>query len=101
MEPSDFVQLAEKEINEIYDILEKSNFPEDFDLISDVLYIYTAKGDYVINQHSPTKQIWLSSPVSNAGYFNYDSETGKWKDKHNRFLRQVLAKDLEHKLLEN
>lgn len=94
MEHSTFVKLAEKEINDIYEALEKSNFPEDFDLISDVLYIYTEKGDYVINQHSPTQQIWLSSPVSNAGYFNYDSETDGWKDKHNRFLRQVLGEDL-------
>lgn len=94
MEYSQFTKLAEEEINFIYDNLEESTFDEDFDLISDVLYIYTSKGDYVINQHSPTQQIWLSSPVSNAGYFNYDVLSKEWKDKNNRSIRKVLSEDL-------
>lgn len=41
MDHSEFAKLASIEINFIYDALEESNFEEDFDLISDVLYIYT------------------------------------------------------------
>ncbi len=95
MEYSRFTRLAEEEINFLYDALESSGFDEDFDLISDVLYIYTTKGDYVINQHSPTQQIWLSSPVSNAGYFNYDPVIKKWIDKNERSIRKVLSEDLQ------
>ena len=94
MDHSEFAKLASIEINFIYDALEESNFEEDFDLISDVLYIYTDKGDYVINQHSPTAQIWLSSPVSNVGYFDYDSSNKQWKDKNNLSLRERLSADL-------
>lgn len=94
MEYSQFTKLAGEEINFIYDALEEAEFDEDFDLISDVLYIYTSKGDYVINQHSPTQQIWLSSPVSNAGYFNYDVVSKEWKNKHNKSIRKVLSEDL-------
>ena len=94
MEYSQFVKHAEEEINFIYDALENDGFEEDFDLINDVLYIYTSKGDYVINQHSPTQQIWLSSPISNAGYFNYDPVNKEWRDKKNRSIRNVLSIDL-------
>ena len=99
MEYSQFTKLAEEEINFIYDALEASNFEEDFDLISDVLYIYTSKGDYVINQHGPTQQIWLSSPISNAGYFNYDSNSKEWIDKNNLSLRKRLSADLNISIL--
>ena len=95
MDYSTFTKLAEKEINYIYDYLEESNFDGDFDLISDVLYIHSNQGDYVINQHSPTMQIWLSSPISNAGYFNYDSEQQIWVDKHNVTLRSRVIADLK------
>ena len=94
MEHSLFTKLASEEINYIYDLLEKSDFDGDFDLISDVLYIYTKKGDYVINQHSPTKQIWLSSPISNAGYFNYNPQHNQWLDKNDLSLRERLMSDL-------
>jgi frataxin len=94
MEQSLFFKLASEEINSIYDLLEEANFDGDFDLISDVLYIYTNQGDYVINQHSPTKQIWLSSPISNAGYFSYDYEIKDWLDKNKLSLRKRLELDL-------
>jgi len=94
MEHSLFTKLAAKEISEIYDLLEEKNLDWDIDLISDVLYLQTEKGDYVINQHSPTKQIWLSSPVSSAGYFNYNAEKQIWLNKHNHSIRQVLSTDL-------
>jgi iron donor protein CyaY len=90
-----FYKLASEEISDIYDILEESNLDGDFDLISDVLYIKNSQGEYVINQHSPTKQIWLSSPVSNAGYFNYNMEAKEWLDKNNISLKQRLALDLK------
>ena len=94
MEYSAFTKLAAAEINLIYDLLEDIDFNGDFDLISEVLYIYTTQGDYVINQHSPTQQIWLSSPISNAGYFNYDPLSKSWLNKNKLSLRSILSKDL-------
>lgn len=94
MEHSVFTKLASTEITSIYDLIEAKMPDIDIDLISDVLHISTDKGDYVINQHSPTKQIWLSSPISNAGYFNYIPETKEWLDKNKASLRQRLASDL-------
>ena len=28
--------------------------------------------EFVINKHTPSRQIWVSSPYSGAGYFEYD-----------------------------
>jgi frataxin len=30
--------------------------------------------EYVINKHAPSKQIWVSSPYSGAGYFEYNGQ---------------------------
>lgn len=95
MEYSEFTKIAQEEINYIYESLNQSNFEDDFDLVNEVLYIYTNKGDYVINQHSPSSQIWLSSPLSNANYFNYNENTKEWKNKNNQSLREILSEDLQ------
>ncbi len=94
MDHSTFTQLAAKEIDYLYESIESQLIDIDIDLISDVLYIYTDKGDYVINQHSPSKQIWLSSPVSNASYFDYDSDKKQWINKQKHSIRSILSLDL-------
>ncbi len=94
MEYSKFCKLAEKEINRIYDILQESGFDGDFDLINNILHIYTDQGEYIINQHSPSKQIWLSSPVSNAGYFSFNEDKSAWIDKNTQTLEARLVNDL-------
>ena len=94
MDYSDFTKLAALEISFLYDKIESLIVDGDLDLMGDVLYINTAKGDYVINQHSPTQQIWLSSPVSSAGYFNYDFDRKEWIDKAGVSIRERLSLDL-------
>ena len=37
-------------------------------------------GQYVINKHAPNRQIWMSSPVSGARYFRYDTTSTSWVD---------------------
>jgi frataxin-like iron-binding protein CyaY len=95
MDYSEFSQRSKDELNIIYDLIDKSDFSGDFDLINDILHIYSEDGEYVINQHSSTKQIWLSSPVSNAGYFNFHAETNHWIDKNGGTLRQRICSDLK------
>lgn len=95
MEYSQFIKLSKQELNELYDLVDESSFAGDFDLINDILYIYSEDGDFVINQHSPTNQIWLSSPVSGAGYFSYDSEIKEWKDKFSQSVKSRLKEDLK------
>lgn len=51
----------------------------DVDLHDGVLTIELDDGgQYVINKHAPTRQIWLSSPSSGAGHFDYDEGRTTW-----------------------
>jgi frataxin len=35
-------------------------------------------GIFVLNKHSPLRQMWLSSPVSGASHYVHDAATGAW-----------------------
>jgi frataxin len=37
-------------------------------------------GTWIVNKHAPTRQIWLSSPVSGARHYAFDDATGQWRD---------------------
>ena len=51
----------------------------DIDLEAGVLTIELDTGaQYLINKHAPMRQLWLSSPVSGAGHFDYDAARGAW-----------------------
>jgi frataxin len=35
---------------------------------------------YVLNKHAPTKQVWLSSPISGASHYLFDEVSASWKN---------------------
>jgi frataxin len=51
-------------------------------------------GQYILNQHAPNREIWLSSPVSGAAHFAYDE--GRWVSTREPrvVLEEVLAAEL-------
>lgn len=69
----------------------------DVDLIGGVLTIdLGAKGQYVVNKHSPNRELWLSSPVSGAWHFQYDEDADAWCSTRDRDI--VLTAVLEREL---
>ena len=52
----------------------------DTELQGGVLTVGGEAGTWVINKHVPTRQIWLSSPVSGARHYAYDAASGAWLD---------------------
>jgi frataxin len=52
---------------------------------------------YVINKHEPTRQIWLSSPVSGASHFSYDDATQGWETDAGTSLEELLQQELYEK----
>lgn len=69
------------------------SFPEaDVDLLEDILTITLPEGgQYVINRHGVTQQIWVSSPFTGAHHFAYYNND--WKNTRTSlsladFLRQ-------------
>lgn len=50
------------------------------ELTAGVLQIDFADRTYLINKHQPTRQIWLSSPISGAWHFACQPDSGRWID---------------------
>lgn len=53
---------------------------DDAELQGGVLTIRGDAGTWLVNKHSPTRQIWLSSPKSGARHFAFDGASGLWRD---------------------
>lgn len=65
---NNFEEIAEDELFRIFEILEKDDNLE-VNFSEGVLTIIAPNGEYAINKHLATKQIWFSSPVSSLKYF--------------------------------
>ncbi|CAN5911715.1 hypothetical protein BH11PSE3_BH11PSE3_44740 [soil metagenome] len=37
-------------------------------------------GTWIVNKHAPTRQVWLSSPLSGARHYAFDAAAGQWLD---------------------
>ena len=53
---------------------------DDAELQGGILTLEGEDGTWVVNKHAPTRQIWLSSPLSGARHFAFDQASGLWKD---------------------
>lgn len=71
---------------------------DDADLQSGILTV-EGEGTWIVNKHAPTRQIWLSSPLSGARHYAFDAESGQWKDtRGGDHLLAVLAAELDRPL---
>lgn len=52
----------------------------DAELQGGILTVEGDAGTWIVNKHAPTRQIWLSSPVSGARHYAFDGDTGLWQD---------------------
>lgn len=95
MELSEFITLAEKTLQQLSDTLEEAD-PEgalDIDFNNGILTIELPDGgQYVINRHNASGQIWLSSPKSGASHFSYQER--EWVDSKGNRLKALLQKEL-------
>ena len=67
----------------------------DIDLANGILTVGLADGrKFIVNKHMPTRQIWLSSPVSGAAHFAYDASADMWRSTRGpQILATQLAED--------
>jgi len=67
----------------------------DAELQGGILTVEGEAGTWIVNKHAPTKQIWLSSPVSGARHYAFDAEAGQWLDtRSGGDLLAVLGEEL-------
>lgn len=76
----DFHRLADQTLQALVDALDDGiGDVADVDLQGGIATVAFDDGrNYVINKHVPTRQIWLSSPVSGAWHFQWDERASRW-----------------------
>lgn len=96
MNSSEFKQLADETLNNLSELLEKadSEYKLEIDLLDGILNIQLSDGgQYVINKHDASMQIWLSSPVSGATHFSYYN--GRWISSDGRDFIALIKNELK------
>lgn len=79
MNETEFKTLSDQFLTHVSDALEAADTKGTLDVeYQDGILTITlpTKRQYVINQHTPMRQIWLSSPISGA--FHFDYKNGEW-----------------------
>lgn len=49
---------------------------------------------YILNKHAPSRQLWLSSPLSGGLHFSWEEAPPAWRLPDGRTLTSVLADEL-------
>lgn len=96
VDESSFHTAADAMLHRLFDRLDEAiGEVSDVELQGGVLTItLDSGGQYVLNKQAPTRQLWLSSPVSGAWHFLY--EAGSWLASKDRSveLAALLAGEL-------
>lgn len=78
MDDATYLSEADKALSLLLDAAEENESMDaslDYGTLSIKL---PSGGEYIINRHMPTKQIWVSSPVSGAAYFAQKTPGSPW-----------------------
>lgn len=98
MDDSEFAARADRTLQALQDGIERALAEADpeIELRGGILTVELANGgQFVINRHGPTRQIWVSSPVSGAIHFAWDAAAGHWRSTRGPdILETRLAADL-------
>ena len=92
-----FPEIAAERLEQLLDEIEEFDQESklDIDLIDNILSITLLDDqEYIINRHQPSQQIWLSSPISGAGYFSYDAAQKQWQNKYGQEIGQFIIAEL-------
>ena len=75
-----FETMVEKTIESLFEAtMREIGDMAEVDLEGGILNIELDDGRvFIINKHSPNRQIWLSSPLSGAHHFSFDENIGAW-----------------------
>lgn len=91
-----FESLAVQTLQRFAARIEDATMDLEVDLVEGVLNIETEDGAvYLVNKHSPLRQLWLSSPVSGAGHFGFNAANKTWEStRGGESLEKILEREL-------
>ncbi len=90
----DFEQLAQKTLDAIAEKLDALDASGELELEyqNGIITIKLESGkQFIVNKHAPSKQIWLSSPISGGLHFSYNDG---WKLADGRELENTIMSEI-------
>ena len=95
----EFKKIALETLDDIFNLVESNFYNYEVDYEDENLKIESleGKGTFIVSIHTPTSQIWLSSPISGAHHFESRSpESIEWISTRdaNINLKQLIIKEL-------
>ena len=95
----EFKKKASETLDEIFNLVESKfdNYEVDYEDENLRIDSLDGKGTFIVSIHTPTSQIWLSSPISGAHHFESKSpESIEWISTRdvNINLKQLIIKEL-------
>jgi len=97
MDMQTFENTANETLEKLFEALDSAIGDQvDVDFEDSILMIELEDGrQYVINKHSPSQEIWLSSPVGGASHYRYDLNSNVWlSTRGGESLLNVLSQEL-------
>ncbi len=95
----EFKKIALETLDDIFNLVESNfdNYEVDYEDENLKIESLEGKGTFIVSIHTPTSQIWLSSPISGAHHFeSRSSESIEWISTRdaNINLKQIIIKEL-------
>ena len=96
---AEFKKKALDTLDDIFNLVESEfdNFEVDYEDENLRIDSLEGRGTFIVSIHSPTSQIWLSSPISGAHHFeNKSKDSVEWISTRdtNINLKQLIIKEL-------
>ena len=96
---TDFKKKAAQTLDTIFNLVESKfdNYEVDYEDENLRIDSLEGKGTFILSIHTPTSQVWLSSPLSGAHHFeNKSPESVEWISTRdpNINLKQLIIKEL-------
>ena len=96
---TEFKKKASDTLDDIFNLVESKfdNYEVDYENENLRIDSLEGKGTFIVSIHTPTSQIWLSSPISGAHHFESKSpESIEWISTRdaNINLKQLIIKEL-------
>ena len=97
---TEFKNKASETLDDIFNLVESKfdNYEVDYEDENLKIESLEGKGTFIVSIHTPTSQIWLSSPISGAHHFESISpESSEWISTRdtNINLKHLIIKELD------
>ena len=101
---NEFLLSANKTLNKIFDIVNSLNYDLEIDFFDNNITIEIDDGRvFVISIHEPSKQIWLSSPLTGAHHFAQSTELNQWISTRNSDIElfSIIKNEIKNVIIDD